>query len=250
MDGNMKLLLGMFLMVGIVAVACAQDNRTQDTNRGYPKIMSTREKNIEVMRKLFRTVEEHDEQSAVGLYHPDVEFHWPPSLPYGGSHRGLRTSGPTWGETWALMQPTAAERKMDPRIVAASDDEVVALWHQRGLSPSGERFDGEVLGLYRFCDGKLARAQMFYFDTTAANNFLAKAITPELREKTQALFAQLRELPEERQLLMRQTYWKLQAMTPDQRRIELRSGNSATTFSDDERELLERLLSLSSAHYK
>jgi ketosteroid isomerase-like protein len=202
------------------------------------------------MSKLFRAVEEHEEPSGAGLYEPDVEFLWPPSLPYGGDHRGLRPSGPTWGETWALVQPTAAERKMDPRIVATSDDEVVVLWHQRGVSPSGERFDGEVLGLYRLRDGKLARAQMFYFDTIAVNNFLAKAITPELREKAQALFAQLKKLPEERQLLVRQAYWRLQAMTPDQQRQQLRSGNPATSFSADERDLVERLLRLSTAQDK
>jgi len=32
-----------------------------------------------------------------------------------------------------------------------------------------------VLGLYRVRDGKLARAQMFYFDTTALAGFLAYA---------------------------------------------------------------------------
>jgi len=60
---------------------------------------------------------------------------------------------------------------------------VVVLWQQRGISAAGERFDGEVLGLYRLRDGKLARAQMFYFDTTAVNNFLARAFTPEMRQK-------------------------------------------------------------------
>jgi hypothetical protein len=35
--------------------------------------------------------------------------------------------------------------------------------------------EGEVLGLYRLRDGKLARAQMFYFDTVAVANFLKKA---------------------------------------------------------------------------
>ena len=63
---------------------------------------------------------------------------------------------------------------MDPRVVAANEDEVV-LWRQRGVSPSGERFEGEVLGLYQICEGKLARAQMFYFDTVAVVNFLKKA---------------------------------------------------------------------------
>jgi len=64
---------------------------------------------------------------------------------------------------------------MDPRVVAASEDEGVVLWRQRGVSPSGERFEGELLGLYRVREGKLARAQMFYFDTAAAASFLMKA---------------------------------------------------------------------------
>ena len=52
---------------------------------------------------------------------------------------------------------------------------LVVLWHQRGRSTAGESIDEEVLGLYRFRDGKLARAQMFYFDTVPVANFLAKA---------------------------------------------------------------------------
>jgi hypothetical protein len=49
------------------------------------------------------------------------------------------------------------------------------LWHQRGLNPAGERFDGPVLGLYQLRDGRLARAQMFHFDTVALAGFLANA---------------------------------------------------------------------------
>jgi ketosteroid isomerase-like protein len=64
---------------------------------------------------------------------------------------------------------------MDPRVVAASDQEVVVLWRQRGLSRIGGRFDCSVLGLYRVRDGKLARARMFYFDTAAVASFLANA---------------------------------------------------------------------------
>ena len=64
---------------------------------------------------------------------------------------------------------------MEPRVVAASEEEVVVLWRQRGVTPAGDRFDGEVLGLYHVRGGKLARAQMFYFDTAALVSFLAKA---------------------------------------------------------------------------
>jgi len=63
---------------------------------------------------------------------------------------------------------------MDPRVVATSDEEVVVLWRQRGVSAQGKRFEGEVLGLYQVRNSKLARAQMFYFDTAAVVDFLAQ----------------------------------------------------------------------------
>ena len=63
---------------------------------------------------------------------------------------------------------------MDPRVVAASEEEVVVLWRQRAVSPAGDRIDTPVLALYQLRDGKLARAQMFYFDTAVVLNFLAK----------------------------------------------------------------------------
>jgi ketosteroid isomerase-like protein len=64
---------------------------------------------------------------------------------------------------------------MDPRVVAATDQGVVVHWQQRGVSPGGQRFDGEALGLYEVRDGKFARAQMFYFDAVAVQSFLASA---------------------------------------------------------------------------
>jgi ketosteroid isomerase-like protein len=142
--------------------------------------MSTRDENIAAMLTLFRAIEERGQDAASRrrereLMQPDVEFHWPPSLPYGGSSRGAEREGPTWSDTWDALQPTPAERRFDPRVVAANDDEVVILYRQRGKSATGERYDGEVLGLYRLREGKLARAQMFYFDEAEAVRFLAGA---------------------------------------------------------------------------
>jgi ketosteroid isomerase-like protein len=51
----------------------------------------------------------------------------------------------------------------------------VVFWQQRGVSPAGLRFDGSVLGLYQVREGRLARAQMFYFDTAALVSFLERA---------------------------------------------------------------------------
>jgi ketosteroid isomerase-like protein len=135
---------------------------------------------VAVVLEIMRAVEGRDQERFIGLCDPEVEFHWPPSLPYGGSSLGveaLREQAPerTWAGTWIPRQLTEAERRLDPRVVAASGDEVVVLWHQRGVDAVGNRFHGEVLALYRVREGKLARAQMFYFDTIAVASFLADA---------------------------------------------------------------------------
>ena len=127
------------------------------------------EENRKLVLSVFSAIEERNDQRFSELLHPDFEIHWPPSLPYGAA------KARTWSDTWDSLQPTELERKMDPRVVAANENEVVVLWRQRGLIPSGDRFDGEVLGLYQIREARLARAQMFYFDTAAVASFLAKA---------------------------------------------------------------------------
>lgn len=147
--------------------------------------MKNTEHNVKTLLQIFDAIEHRDERRFPELINPDFESYWPPSLPYGGAFRGLQpTVGRIgWGETWVPLQPTIVERRMDPRVVGTSADEVVALYRQRGVSPSGEQFDGEVLGLYSFRDGKLARAQMFYFDTVALADFLTKARTSDRQQQ-------------------------------------------------------------------
>jgi uncharacterized protein len=135
--------------------------------------------NAKIMLEVFRSIEQRDAHRFAALVHPDFEIQWPPSLPYGGTYRDLdpqaRQTRPTWDTTWRPLQPTVAERRMDPRVIAATEEEVVVLWRQRGRSPAGARFDGQVLGLYQLRDGKLTHAQMFHFDSAALASFLADA---------------------------------------------------------------------------
>ena len=143
--------------------------------------------NIEVVLALFRAVEERDREALFGLYDDDVEFHDAASLPYGGTVRGKAAiraqleAAPetTWLGTWGPLQPTEAERRMDPRVIAAEGDQVAVLYTQRGLSPGGERFEAPVVGLYEVRDGKFARAQMFHYDTAALLAFLERAAASE-----------------------------------------------------------------------
>lgn len=141
--------------------------------------MSVRDHNVQVMLEIFRALEERDPSRRTvdareeALYQPDVEFRWPSTLPYGGTFRGKDAA--VWSATWNPLQPTTAERKMDPHVIGADDHQVVILYHQRGVTPSGEKFDGEVIGLYELRDFKLSRAQMFYFDEAALAQFLQRA---------------------------------------------------------------------------
>lgn len=139
--------------------------------------------NADVVLAVFRAIEERDAEALFELLHDDVELHDAPSLPYGGSSLGKaemrekldRAPETTWIGTWGPLQPTEAERRMDPRVVASEGDEVTVAYTQRALSPTGERFESPVLALYEVRDGRFARAQMFYYDTAALLRFLERA---------------------------------------------------------------------------
>jgi uncharacterized protein len=124
--------------------------------------MNTQE-HIRVVLDAFDAVERRDRARLDALYHPDVEFHWPPSL--------LDAWGNARMESWDEVQPTKAERRMDPRVLAAGED-VVVQWHWRARGRHGRLLDAPVLGVYRVRDGRLASARMFFFDAASVLDFL------------------------------------------------------------------------------
>jgi len=72
------------------------------------------EENVRIMREVFSAIERRDSQRFLDLCDPNVEFHWPPSLPYGGVTHGHDYERPSWSKTWFPLQPTEAEKRMDP----------------------------------------------------------------------------------------------------------------------------------------
>ncbi len=131
----------------------------------------------DVVMAVLSAVERRDTARLPAMYHPEITFHWPPGLPYAGSFRGPEV-GPmseTFAAIWGPLQPTERERRMDPRIVASAGDDVVVHYGWRGRDPAGRTFETETLAHYRVRDGKLARAQMFYFDLAGQIAFLKQA---------------------------------------------------------------------------
>jgi ketosteroid isomerase-like protein len=127
---------------------------------------------------MFRAVEERDVERVLEIYHPDVEFVWPPSLPgYGGTYRGpeVLDMNMAFASAWDPVQPTDETRRIEKRVIASNDVEVVVLYHQRGIDPSGRSCDNEVVGLYRVENGKVTRLQMFYFDPEHVADFLTRS---------------------------------------------------------------------------
>jgi ketosteroid isomerase-like protein len=137
----------------------------------------------EVVLGVIQAVEERDGEKLIELYHEDVQLHEAPSLPYGGAVEGVPSlmeqveNAPenTWLGTWGPLQPTEAERRFDPRVISEKKGEVVVLYRMRAVALDGERFESPVIGLYEVRDGKLARAQMFHYDTQGINAFLERA---------------------------------------------------------------------------
>ena len=106
-------------------------------------MLSKERENSKTILAIFRAIEERDPTQFRALVQPDFEIHWSGSLPYGGTFRGVEPQPRGWGATWQPLQPTEAERRMDPQVVAAHDDDVVVLWHQRGRSGDGASIDEE-----------------------------------------------------------------------------------------------------------
>jgi ketosteroid isomerase-like protein len=135
--------------------------------------------NVGVVLEVFAAIEQRDAARFLASTHPEVNMCWPPSLPWNDGVPGrpdpVGQHARSWLGVWAPLQPTATERQMHPQVVAAADDRVVVRWRQRGRSPAGLVFDGEVLGLYEVREQRLVCAQMFYFDPDAVRRFLADA---------------------------------------------------------------------------
>ncbi len=133
------------------------------------------EKNIEIVRRFLKAVEERDLPGVLSAYDEDVVIREAESLPYGGEfhgHEGAQRHALGALEVWGDLQPPG-ERSLNAKFLDAGDDYVIALWRQRGVSSDAEKFDAPVVSVYKMRGGKIVESQMFHADTKALVQFLA-----------------------------------------------------------------------------
>ena len=134
------------------------------------------DRNVEIVRRLFKTVEERDLETMFDLYDPEVVIREAPSLPYGGEyhgHEGVVEHGLGYLGTWQPVQQPEDEA-LDPEFMEAGD-RVFVRWHQKATAPDGEKVDLLAISEYRVRDGKIVSSAMHHFDTAAILGFLERA---------------------------------------------------------------------------
>jgi uncharacterized protein len=133
--------------------------------------------NTDVVRRLFRAVEERDAEGVFACYDDNVEIQEAQSLPYGGVYDGAEGAvqhALGYLQTWAAYQGEA-ERDLAPTILDVEHDHVLVLWRQRAVdAASGEKLDLPAVSIYELCNGRVRRAEMFQ-DTASIERFLDSA---------------------------------------------------------------------------
>ena len=136
------------------------------------------DQNVEVVRRLFQSVEDRDVETMFELYDDQVVIREATSLPYGGEykgHEGVVEHGFGYLGTWQPVQQ-AGDEALEPEFLGAGE-KVFVRWRQKATAPNGEHIDLPAISEYCVRDGKIVSSSMHHFDTGAILQFLERAGT-------------------------------------------------------------------------
>jgi ketosteroid isomerase-like protein len=130
---------------------------------------------IDVVRRLFTTVEDRDFDGLVACYSDDVEINEADVLPYGGvfhGREGIAAHAEGFMRAWGELQG-ADEARLDAQFFTDGAGTVCAVFRHRAVDPvSGARFDAPEVGVYQVRGQRVVRSQMFHADSAAVVEFL------------------------------------------------------------------------------
>jgi RimJ/RimL family protein N-acetyltransferase len=66
------------------------------------------QENADLVLRILHVIEQRQFDRLADLYHPEIEFRWPPGLPYSGTFTGpaVAEMSRRFAETWLPLQPT------------------------------------------------------------------------------------------------------------------------------------------------
>jgi ketosteroid isomerase-like protein len=122
-----------------------------------------------LVEEVYRRLNEVD-LGAVELFHPEVEWHWPPTTPGQSVFRGceqVQEGLALWRDSWGDFQMEAQE------MIEAGDDLFVMTRYSARGAGSGVEIDSVVGHLFRTRDGLVTAWWMFGDADKARRRFLA-----------------------------------------------------------------------------
>ena len=119
---------------------------------------------VEIMRKFYQKIEEGDIDYVLSVLHPELLFHVPESLLYGGVHRGIQGFQEvvqTANQTWQDLQ---VEPK---RFLDAGEYVIVILRLTWTNQKTGKHAETDLAEFFKFDGNKIIEILPFYWDTAA-----------------------------------------------------------------------------------
>jgi len=121
----------------------------------------TAERNRKILLSAFDSLAAGDADAFWAIFDPDVVFHEPSSLPYGGAHRGIEATQEAVSRmsgAYAQLH-TAFEEILFARDIALAYQTIT--YRMKG---NGNRGTMPVAEIYRFRDGKVIEWRALYAD--------------------------------------------------------------------------------------
>jgi ketosteroid isomerase-like protein len=135
------------------------------------------QQNLQIVKRLFSAVRQRDEAGVLEAYHPDIQIHESPSLPYGGDHHGHQQAiqhMKGYYRFWDPLRPPTGEHK-EGIWLETTGDYVMVMWQEDAIMPgSGERIELPVIGVYKVQDGRVIESRMFQ-DTAVVRDLAQNA---------------------------------------------------------------------------
>ena len=110
------------------------------------------QENVELVRSAYEAYNRRDVDGVLGCFDPDIDWHVPDSLAWGGHVRGLEAIGRFFE---GLKPYMGDDHQVAIDELIGAGERVVALVHHRGTAPGGQPYDVPSIMVWTAAGGKL-----------------------------------------------------------------------------------------------